>query len=379
MSTKELESYRALFPITEHWTYLNHAAVSGLCRPALAALERYLAEQSTTAVYSELEYFPWIDQNRVKMARLIGADHDEIAWMPNTATAISLIAHSLPWREGDNVVTTDEQFPANVYPWLELEQYGVHTHLVRRQDGRVPLDRLAAQIDDRTRLVAVSWVEFNSGFRQDLAALSAICHERGALLLVDAIQGLGGLQAQVHDWGVDFFAAGTHKWMLGPQGLGVLYIRRDRLDVLRPHFLNWRSVQDQDNYLDYRQPWLPAARRYEGSTPNLLGHVALGPVLDLHLEVGPARIEAQVLALTDRLIAGLLAHGHDLVSSQAPGERSGVVCFRPRGGEDPVAAVERLRAAQISVAARSGVVRVSPHFYNTMEEIDSLFAPGLLG
>src|SRR2546423_3253177 len=137
------------------------------------------------------------------MAQLIGADPDEIAWMPNTATAISLIAHSLPWREGDNVVTTDEQFPANVYPWLELEQHGVQTHLVRRQDGRVPLDRLAAQIDARTRLVAVSWVEFNSGFRQDLAALSALCHERDALLLVDAIQGLGGLQAQVHEWGVD--------------------------------------------------------------------------------------------------------------------------------------------------------------------------------
>lgn len=376
---RPLESYRALFPVTERWTYLNHAAVSGLCRPAVAALTAYLADQSANALYSEPAAMAVIETNRSKAAQLVGADADEIAWLPNTALAISLIAHSLPWVAGDNVVTTDEQFPANVYPWLELAQHGVDTRLVPRRAGRVSIADLVAQMDDRTRLVAVSWVEFNSGFRQDLAALGAICQERGVRLLVDGIQGLGALPAYLHAWGVDFFAAGTQKWLLGPQGLALLYVRRERLAELRAHLLSWRSVADQDDYLNYRQPWRSDARRFEGSTPNLLGHTAFGPVLDLHLEIGSPRIAAAIAALTEGLIAGLQAHGHTVVSSLLPAERSGIVCFQPRGGADPVGVVERLRVAGISVAARSGVVRVSPHFYNTAAEIDSLFAPGLLG
>ena len=381
MTTAErpLESYRTLFPVTESWTYLNHAAVSGLCRPAVDALTAYLADQSANALASEPAAMAGIEANRDKAARLVGADADEIAWLPNTALAISLIAHSLPWVAGDNVVTTDEQFPANVYPWLELAAQGVDTRLVPRRAGRVLIEDLVAQLDGRTRLVAVSWVEFNSGFCQDLAALGALCQARGVRLLVDGIQGLGALPADLHAWGVDFFAAGTHKWLLGPQGLALLYVRRAVMAELRAHLLSWRSVVDQDDHLNYRQPWRPDARRFEGSTPNLLGHAAFGPVLDLHLEIGPIRIAAAIRVLTDRLIAALHAHGHTVTSSLAPAERSGIVCFRPRADEDPAAVVARLHAARISVAARSGVVRVAPHFYNTAAEISSLFAPGLLG
>ncbi|HMA34781.1 MAG TPA: aminotransferase class V-fold PLP-dependent enzyme [Chloroflexia bacterium] len=376
---RALDTYRALFPITEHYTYLNHAAVAGLCRPATAALATYWQAQSHEGVYSEPAYMPLIEQNRTQFARLIHAAPDEIAWVANTSVAIALVASVLRWRAGDNIVTSAEQFPSNIYPWLALQDEGVDTRLVARRDGRVLIEDLVAHMDARTRLVAVSWVEFNSGYRQDIAALSALCRAHGALLLVDAMQGLGGLAADVQAWGADFVAAATHKWLLGPQGLGVLYIRRALLDELRPRLVGWRSVVNADDYLNYAQDWLPNARRFEGGTPNLSAHVAFAPVLDLLLEVGPARIEQQILDLTGRLITHLQAHGHILVSSPLPGERSGIICFRPRGEEAPADTVARLTTARISVAARSGVVRVSPHFYNTAAEIDSLFAPGLLG
>ena len=374
-----LESYRALFPVTTRYTYLNHAAVAGLPRPATDALAAYWQTQSEDAVYSEAAAMPRIEHNRTQMARLIGADPDEIAWVQNTSVAVSLVAGNLRWQPGDNVVTTAEQFPTNVYPWLALRDEGVETRLVPRRSGRVLISDLVAHMDARTRLVAVSWVEFNSGYRQDIPALAAICRERGALLLVDAMQGIGGLAADVHAWDVDFVAMAAHKWLLGPQGLGTLYVRRARLDDLRPRMIGWRSVVDAGDYANYAQPWLPSASRFEGGTPNLSAHVAFAPVLDLLLEVGPARIERQILALTGQLLALLAEHGHQIVSPAGPGERSGIVCFVPRGGEAPAAVVARLEAAHISVAARSGVVRVSPHFYNTPAEIAALFAPGLLG
>ncbi|HUS16752.1 MAG TPA: aminotransferase class V-fold PLP-dependent enzyme [Chloroflexia bacterium] len=375
----DLATYRALFPITERYAYLNHAAVTALFRPSTEALATYWQVQSHEGVYSEAAHWPIIESNRTQLAALMGAHPDEIAWVANTSVAISMVASLVRWREGDNVVTTDEQFPSNVYPWLALRDEGVETRLVPRREARVPIQDLVARMDGRTRLLAVGWVEFNSGFRQDIAALGRICRERGVLLMVDAMQGLGGLAADVHAWGADFVAVATHKWLLGPQGLGVLYIRHALLDELHPRLMGWRSVVNMDDYLNYDQAWLPSARRFEGGTPNLSAHVAFAPVLAMLHDVGPARIEATILDLNARLMDQLEAHGHTLISSRRPGERSGIVCFLPRGGESPVDAVARLQAVRISVAARSGVVRVSPHFYNTAAEIDSLFAPGLLG
>jgi selenocysteine lyase/cysteine desulfurase len=353
--------------------------VAGLCRPALAALAAYWEAQSHNGIYSELAAMPVIETNRQHLADLIGAEPGEIAWLQNTSDAIALVANALRWTPGDNLITTDEQFPANIYPWLALRDEGVETRLVARREGRVRIPDLVARMDDRTRLVAVSWIEYNSGYRQDIPTLARICHERGIRLLVDAIQGIGGLQADVHAWDADFVAGGVQKWLLGPQGLAFLYIRAGALDALRPRQVGWRSVPDMLDFANYGQPWLPTAQRFEGGTPNMGGHIAFAPILDLLREVGLARIEAQILALTAHLMDRLRATGHTVVSSDTPNERSGIVCFAPRNGEASLDVVARLEAAQISVAARGAVVRVSPHFYNTATEIDSLFTPGLLG
>jgi cysteine desulfurase/selenocysteine lyase len=368
MPENPLSQYRDLFPVTRRYAYLNHAACSALPRPGLDALTRYWEGQSTRGFLNELEYFNTVTSAREKIARLIGADAAEIGWVQNTSMAINLVANGLTWQEGDNVVTVHGEFPANVYPWLGLKRLGVETRLVPMRDGRVLVDDIRDAMDDHTRLLSISFVDFATGFRNDLAVLGQLCEERGVLFNVDAIQGLGALQLDVHQVGIHFLGAGVHKWLMGPEGLGVFYCRKDMLDRLWPITANWLSVVKPEEMLEYGQPWVDAASRVEGSTWNLSGIVAFDAVLDMILEVGLARIEPRIMELTGRLMDGLLSRGYEVVSSPAPHERSGIVCFRAKG--DPMDLLARAEAENIVVAVRVGVVRVSPHFYNTEEEID---------
>jgi selenocysteine lyase/cysteine desulfurase len=341
-------------------------------QPGLDALARYWEGQSTRGVLNELDYFPVIDYAREKMARLLGVDDCEVGWVQNTATAISLVANGLEWQRGDNVVTVQGEFPANVYPWLGLSRWGVETRFVQKRGGCVSVDDVAALMDERTRLLSISFVDFGTGVRNDLAALGQLCEERGVLFNVDAIQGLGALRLDPHGCGIHFLGAGAHKWLLGPQGVGVFYVRKDVLERLHPLTANWYSVVDKHDHLNYGQPWVESAARVEGSTPNVSGLVAFDAVLKMLLDVGPTRIEERVLGLSGRLMEGLLARGYDVVSSSEPARRSGVVCFRAKG--DPMDLLARAQAEKIVIAVRVGVVRVSPHFYNSEDEIDSLLA-----
>jgi selenocysteine lyase/cysteine desulfurase len=343
-----------------------------MSQPGLDALAAYWEAQSTQGVLVEPSYFTVIDRAREKMARLVGASPDEIGWVQNTSNALNMVANGLTWHGGENVVTVEGQFPGNVYPWLGLRRFGVETRFVPQQGGGVRLDDVREAIDGNTRLLSVGFVEFASGFRNDLQALGELCRERDILFAVDAIQGLGALQLNVIEAGIHFLGAGAHKWLLGPQGVGVLYIRRDMLDRLWPITGNWYSVQDRDDYLNYGQPWVDSAARIEGSTPNVSGMVAFDAILGMIHDVGPAAIEARIMELTGRLIDGLLSRGYEVVSSREPKERSGVVCFRAKG--DPQEVLARAQAANIVIAVRVGVVRVSPHFYNTEEEIDSFLS-----
>jgi len=372
MNDALLIRYRELFPVTRHYAYLNHAAVSAMPQPGLDALARYWQGQSTRGVLNEMAYFPVIEHAREKMARLIGADSSEVGWVQNTATAISLVANGLDWQAGDNVVTVQGEFPANVYPWLGLRSVRVETRFVPQRNGRVLIEDIASAIDARTRLLSVSFVQFSTGFRSDLAALGQLCHERGVLFNVDAIQGLGALQLDVHDAGIHFMGAGAHKWLMGPQGVGLFYVRKDVLDRLRPILANWYSAIDRHDHLNYGQPFVEAASRVEGSTPNVSGLVALDAILGMVLEIGLPQIEARIMRLTGRLMEGLGNRGYEVVSSPILEERSGVVCFKAKG--DPQDLLAQAEAEKIIVAVRAGVVRVSPHFYNTEEEIDMFLA-----
>ncbi|MEO6457923.1 MAG: aminotransferase class V-fold PLP-dependent enzyme [Chloroflexia bacterium] len=358
--------------MTKQYAYLNHAAVSPMSQRGLDALAQYWEAQSAIGVISEETYFPVVDHARDKMALLIGADPCEVGWVQNTSSAMNLVANGLEWQPGDNVVTLQGEFPANVYPWLGLKRLGVETRLVPLRDGRPAFEDILAAIDERTRLLSVSFVAFSTGVRHDLIALGNLCRERGILFNVDAIQGLGALQLDVHKCGIDFMGAGAHKWLMGPQGVGMIYVRQESLEKLWPLTANWYSVVERDDHLNYGHPWVEAASRFEGSTVNVSGLVAFDAVLGMILEAGPARIEAQVLHLTQRLIDGLQSKGYEIISSTLPAERSGIVCFRAKG--DPLDLLARAQAENIIVAVRVGVVRVSPHFYNTDEEIDRMLA-----
>ncbi len=366
----KIEEYRRLFPVTRTYNYLNHAATTALPQPGLDALARYWQAQSTMGMLCEPDYFPVADHAREKMARLLGADPEEIGWVQNTATAISLVANGLDWQRGDNVITIHGEFPANVYPWLGLSRLGVETRFVHRRNDRITPNDIAPAIDRHTRLLNVSFVDFGTGIRNDLVSLGQLCAERGILFNVDGIQGCGGLKLDVHEAGIHFLSAGAHKYLLGPQGVGVLYIRRDVLDTLYPFTANWYSVINRDDYLNYGQPWVDSASRVEGSTRNISGLVAFDAILAMILDVGIENIQARVLALSGRLVEGLLNKGYELISLPNTEDRSGIVCFKAKG--DPMHILARALADNIIIAVRLNRVRVSPHFYNTEDEIDSL-------
>lgn len=237
----------AEFPVSQKWAYFDHAAVAPLPRRSANALREWAADQESNGVVHWLSWEKKLDALRRNLATLIHAQADEIAFVPSTTHGIGLIAEGFPWKPGDNVVTASEEYPSNIYPWMNLADRGVTLRLVPGRDDRVWTEDLANAIDDRTRVLTISHVEFASGFRNDLDALAEICRNRGVALFVDAIQGLGPLPIDVSKTPIDFLCADGHKWLLGPEGAGLLYIRREWIDRLRPIGVGWHSVTSSYN------------------------------------------------------------------------------------------------------------------------------------
>jgi selenocysteine lyase/cysteine desulfurase len=312
---------------------------------------------------------------RGEIARLISATPDEVAFTRNTVEGLSVIASGIDWQPGDVVVADTQEFPGNVYPWLNLEaRFGVKVRLVPAQNGRVAAESLIAAADERTRLITVSFVQFSSGYRVELSKLGAFCRAQGIFLVVDGIQGVGVLPIDVVTSQVDFLACGAQKWLLGPPGIGFLYIRRPLWEQITLTDLGHGSVLPHpERYLDYRFSLRPNARRFEGGVMSYASLRGLRESLHLLLSVGVARIEARVLALTQRLAEGLIERGYHLLSPRGLGEGSGIVSLiHPRESSETL--LERLRAGEVIASVREGALRFSPHYYNTEEEIDAALA-----
>jgi selenocysteine lyase/cysteine desulfurase len=292
-----------------------------------------------------------------------------VAFVENTSTALSMVAEGLDWRPGDNVVGAAFEFPSNVYPWMSLAARGVEYRQAEERDGRIDPEELLALIDDRTRMLALSWVQYASGFRSDLARLGEACRERDVLFVVDVIQGLGALALDVEQAQVDVAAASAHKWLLGPEGIGLLYVSDRVVERLRPVRSGWRSVRDRLQWTDYDLTWSEGAGRFESGTLNVYGIAALGGSLEILLEVGAAEIEPRVLALTDLAARGLAGLGLAVVSSRRRGETSSIVTAVP-AGRSAGDLVKELNERNVVLAARAGRLRIAPHFYNTAEEIE---------
>jgi selenocysteine lyase/cysteine desulfurase len=366
------EQIRQLFPVTKNYIYMNHAAVAPLSTRVMQAMHKQIEEVSA---YGALKWFEWMQEVlriRAQAARLINARPDEIAFARNTSDGLATIANGLDWRAGDNVVTCDCEFPANIYPWMRLEAYGVELRMAHERHGRIETDELLSLVDERTRVVTVSFVQFGSGFRMDLAAIGKFCRERDILFVVDAIQGLGALSLDVKRDCIDALSADGHKFLLGPEGAAILFISERVLERIRPTMVGWLSVKnDFDNLLDYRLEYRDGAARFISGSLNVVGIHGLGASIDLLLEVGIDRIEKHLLALTDHLAEGLQARGYYLISSRRPGEASAIVCCT----HDRSSAAElcqRLAERRIIVSHRLGRLRIAPHLYNTKEEMDAL-------
>ena len=365
---------REQFPVTQRYAYLNHASVGALSQAVVGAMTRYLTQRGNSGGEALVDWDADIERIRQTCARFIGGHRDEIVFTGSISHGLNIVACGLDWREGDNLICAETEFTANIYPWTNLRRRGVEVRFVPARQNRILVEDVAAMIDRRTRLVAISFVEFRTGYRNNLDALAALCHERGAYLCVDGIQGLGALQFSVAQTPVDFMAAHAAKWMIGPIGAGFLYVRRELLQVLNPVMAGWRGVVDRDDYFKYDSPLRESGERFEPGSPNFAGLLGMEAAIELLLSAGMAEIEARILALTDYLLAGLQAKGCAIGTPiQHRHERSGIVSFR-HPAADPAELCERLHDADVIVSVRGDLIRVSPHFFNTEDDLDRLLA-----
>jgi cysteine desulfurase / selenocysteine lyase len=363
--------FRRQMPIARQWAYFDHAAVAPLSEPARQAVSQWADE---AAVSGDTAWPAWArkaEELRARLAELIGASTDEIALARNTTEGINFVAEGFPWQRGDNVVTLADEFPSNQYAWINLAERGVQTRRVAVREGTVDFEAIAQACDDRTRLLAVSWVGYCSGWRNNLEQLAKLAHARGALLMVDAIQALGVVPLDVRNTPVDFLAADGHKWLLGPEGAGVFFARREHLQQLRPLGLGWHSVVHDHDFTRIDLNLKPSAARYEGGSQNMVGALALLASLEFMAGFGTEAICRQIFAVTDLACQRLEQIGARIRSDRSPEHKSGIVIF-DFPGRDPRELRARCLERGVVLSCRAGGLRISPHAYNNASDIDRL-------
>jgi selenocysteine lyase/cysteine desulfurase len=371
--------YRDLFPITRDWTYLQNASIGPLSTRVLDAVQRNLLAHAWSGTEAYASWLEMAESVRARAAALMNAPAKTVSFVRSTAEGLSRVAFGLRWNPGDNIITDAIEYPTNVMPWIALRDQGVETRILPAREGRVHIDDIVGAADQRTRLVAISSIQFSNGYRLDMDLLGAFCRNRGILLSVDAIHQLGVFPFDAQASPVDFLSAGGHKWLLSPVGTGLFYVREELLETLRVVEVGAAGSAEynvQKELLRYDFTPHPSARRFEGGVPTFALLAGLGAAVDLFLGVGVGRITRHVLALSDLAAERLASVGCEILSPRAvAGEKSGIVAF-----VHPTISSERLKDSltreKISVSLRTlqgrAVLRVSPHFYNNVADIDRL-------
>lgn len=365
---------RALFPVTEHAIYLNHAAVSAPPRPTTDAIQSQLADVSHNGSVNFRQWLAVRESARRLLAAMLNARPEQVAFMRNTSDALSTVANGLDWRAGDNLVTFRNEFPSNLYPWLRLrDAFGIEVRFADERAGRVDLDGLIRLIDHRTRIVAISQVQYASGFRADLERLGRAAQAHDALLVVDVIQGLGVIPLDVAGELVDVAAGSGHKWLLTPEGVGFLYLSDRARARIQPTLVGWTSVPNPEDYGNYEQGWNQGTLAWETGTASISLIHGLEASLKLLTDVGVGQIQTYLENVTDHLCERLRDTTYEVVSSRAPKEKSQIVCIRHEQ-HSAMDLYSLLRKRNIITAPRGHRLRISPHFYNSITEIDELVA-----
>ena len=373
MQNPRMQTYRQqeFSAVTAETIYLNHAGIA----PSPARVASAVSEAARMSAINPMKFvvetvLPAREGARERLARLMGVPAEHLALTKNTGQGLALIADALKLDPGDNVVSVRCEYPSVVYPWYAQADRGVETRLVTPQpDGTFTADDLDAVMDARTRVVTLSWIQFGTGFRCDLAAIAAAAHARGAIFVLDVIQGLGAMPLSAEALGIDAVASGVHKWLMAPGGTGGLYLAAHLLDRMRLVNMGAGAVVDVMKFdpLDFTPK--PSAQRYEEGVPNFLGLVGLESALGLLEEVGIEEIGTQILMLSDHAAQKLDAKGYHVVSPRTDAHRAGLVMFKHRELPNEMV-MKALTDAHVAAAERGGNLRFSPHFYNTEEEID---------
>lgn len=364
------EDVRDEFPIKSERVYLNNASIGPCSLRVTDAISKLLVDVQMRGRRHYPEWCRYADETaRPRAARLIGAEASEIAWVPNTTQGICLVANGLDFRDGDNVIIADIEYPSNVYPWMNLKDRGVEVRFIEAIGGRIETPAIEPLIDRRTRVISLSSVQFSNGFRLDLDALGELRAKHGVLVHLDAIQHLGALVMDVSTHPIDFLSAGGHKWLLGPIGSGIFYCRSSALEQLRPSVVGYHTVDKPLDHSDFELTPRPGAARFEEALVNFPGIFGLDRAIEIILELGVDRVERHILGLTSLAIEGLRAKGFEVLSSTSEGDRSGIVAFQ----HPAIAAADiddRLQAAGVDVAVRRDALRISPSYYNDEDEIE---------
>jgi cysteine desulfurase / selenocysteine lyase len=364
---------RALFPAASKYTYLNSAAVSPI---PVTAIEAVTSQLNDVAANGSNNYNDWIaTKNRARslVAGMLGVKPEQIAFMRNTSDGFASAANGLTWRDTDNIVSFEQEFPANFYPWrMVRDRFGVELRLCREIDGRVDIDELISMIDPHTKLVAISAVQYASGYKADLERIGRAARNVDALFAVDIIQGLGAMGFDLPAQYVDIASGASHKWLCAPEGCGILYMSDRARERVEPAFVGWISVETPWDFADRAQPFKPNALAMESGTGASALFYGLEQSLKLLHEAGLDRIDSYLEELTDELCDRVAEKDYDIISSREKGEKSAIVCIKHRGGLHCNQIAERLQAENIIVSPRNDRLRISPHFYNNHEDLDRL-------
>lgn len=368
----ELGPWLAEFPIREQYLFLDHAAVCPLPRPVAEAMRQRIAEQEHTGYE---KYRDWRNNHltcRHLGSQLVGCDADDVSIIRSTSEGLSLVAEGYDWAKGDEVLVGEEEFAANVSPWLGLARRGVRVVRFPQPDGRIDPQVVEDHMTEHTRMVTVSWVAFHTGWIAPLAQLGRLCREAGCELIVDAIQGLGVLPMDMNAFGADAVVADGHKWLLGPEGVGLMATTPSLRAKLHPVVSGWRNVRlaSGDFFLDRLEP-LPDGRRFEPGAANDVGVAGFAGGLDIISSVEVETVQSRVEMLSRTLTRILIAHGWDVFSPGAGHPIAGIVAAR-HPNVAPREAVRRLHERRVICSVRQGYLRFSPHFYTTRGELEAL-------
>jgi len=368
-SQPDWDELRRQFPVTRNYIYFNHAAIAPFSQIVKRQISECMEQYCEKGIVCNHEFLKVVEYTRELAARLIGAKPSEIAFIKNTTQGILLAANGIKWKEGDNVLIPEKEFPANVYPWLNLANRGVDVKFIPVKNGRFSAADVYRCMDKRTRALSLSAVSFLNGFKCNLVEIGRLCKDHGILFIVDAIQALGAIEVNVKKSFIDLLSADAHKWLLGPQGIGILYVSEAILESLDVSNLGWKSMSDEENYLKYEIRLKSSAARFEEGTLNILGIVGLKASLEMILGIGIPIVQKRILKLTDLMIQSLVERGYIMKSPMDFSERSGILAFCHNVFLTKTI-FHGLFQANVVCAQRDGAVRISPHFYNNTTDIN---------